>query len=82
MSCAKPAEPIEMSFGLWTQVGPVNHYLGVGIPQVKGGNFRGTFRPIVKYTDIRREPKLFARWQHRCGRSLSLLWQLVPTVWF
>ena len=29
--------------------------------------------------NIRREPKLFARWQLRCGLSLSILHQL---VWF
>jgi len=30
---AKTAEPIEMPFGLWTRVGPMNHVLdGVQIP--------------------------------------------------
>jgi len=28
MSCAKMAEPIEILFGLWTQVGPRKHVLG------------------------------------------------------
>ena len=31
--CAKTAEPIEMPFGLWTQMGPRNHVLD-GSPQV------------------------------------------------
>jgi len=36
------AEPIEMSFGLWTQVGPRNNVLDVG-PEcpMPRGNFRG-----------------------------------------
>ena len=33
MSCAKIAEPIEMPFGLWNQIGPRNHVLD-GSPQV------------------------------------------------
>jgi len=28
MSCAKTAEPIEMPFGVWTQVGSTKHVLG------------------------------------------------------
>jgi len=35
------AEPIEMSFGTWTQVGPRNHVLdGVQIP-IRSGNLEG-----------------------------------------
>jgi len=30
--------------------------------------------------NIRREPKLFARWQQRCGLSLSVLQRLVVFV--
>jgi len=30
MSCVKTAELIEMTFAVWTQVGPRNHVLGVG----------------------------------------------------
>ena len=26
MSCAKTAEPIEMPFGMWTQMGPWKHH--------------------------------------------------------
>ena len=39
-------------------------------------NFRGISRPTEK-RDIRLERKLFGRWQQRCGRSLSVLQQLV-----
>jgi len=38
--CAKTAEPIEMLFGLWTQMGPSNHVVGGDIdyrsPHEKG----------------------------------------------
>jgi len=30
MNCAKTAKPIEMPFGLWTQVGPRKHVLHGG----------------------------------------------------
>jgi len=30
VSCAKTAEPIEMSFGIWTPVGARKHVLGAG----------------------------------------------------
>jgi len=43
VSCAKTDEPIEMSFGLWTLVGPRNHiFVGARIPLWEGaifGNF-------------------------------------------
>ena len=49
MSPAKTAEPIEMTFGVRTQVGPGNHVLdGVQIPHGKG-QFWGKGAPIVKY---------------------------------
>jgi len=40
---AKTAEPIEMSFGLWTQVGPRNHIFdgGPGLP-MRTSNFERT----------------------------------------
>jgi len=46
------AKPIDMSFGLWTRVGPRNHGLdGVSSP-VRRGNFEGEMeRPTVKYRD-------------------------------
>jgi len=44
---AKTPEPIEMPFGLWTRVGPVNHVLdGVQIPPWEGAVLRG--RTVVK----------------------------------
>jgi len=30
MSCAEMAEPIDLLFGLWTQMGPRNHVLDRG----------------------------------------------------
>jgi len=36
----KTAEPIEMSFAVWTLVGPGNHVLGGGPDPLRGG---GTF---------------------------------------
>jgi len=37
LNCAKTTEPIEMAFGVWTQVGPRNQLLGGGqIPPGKG----------------------------------------------
>ena len=42
VSPAKTAEPIEMPFGLWTQVGPRNHVLDEGPdPPMGRGNFEG-----------------------------------------
>ena len=43
MNPAKMAEPIEMPFGMWAQVGPHNHVLdgGSGFPQGGRGNFGG-----------------------------------------
>ena len=52
VSPAKTAEPIEMSFGLWTRVGPRNRVLdGVQIPPCEGAILRG--QPIVKYWEYR-----------------------------
>jgi len=42
VSPAKTAEPIEMPFGLWTQVGTGNHVLDeVPGPPMGRGNFEG-----------------------------------------
>jgi len=42
VSPAETAEPIEMPFGLWAQVGPGNHVLdGVPNPPMGRGNFEG-----------------------------------------
>jgi len=53
VSLAKTAEPIEMPFGLRTQVGPGNHLLdGDPYPALGRRNFEGgKGRPIVKYRD-------------------------------
>jgi len=57
VSPAKTAEPIEMPFGLRTQVGPGNHALdGVQIPMGRG-TFEEEGRPIVKYRDTPRSSK-------------------------
>jgi len=46
VSCAKMAEPIEISFGLWTRVGPRNHVLDVGTdPPSEEAIFRGKHMP-------------------------------------
>jgi len=45
--CAKMAEPIKMSFGLWARMGPRNHVLDWGPDPLTGrGNFEGKGRPI------------------------------------
>ena len=47
VSPAKMAEPIEMLFGLRTQVGPGNHVLdGVQMPPWKGAILKGKGRPL------------------------------------
>ena len=47
MSCAKTAEPFEMSYGLWARTGPMN---GVRIPPWEGAIFEGVEgRPIINY---------------------------------
>ena len=38
--CPKTAEPIEIPFGIWTQVGPTNHVLdGAQDRHVRSSNF-------------------------------------------
>ena len=42
VSLAKMAEPIEMPFGLWAQMGPMNRVLHEGpYAPMGGGNFEG-----------------------------------------
>jgi len=37
VSCAEPAEPIEILFGLWARMSPMNHALdGAQIPLARG----------------------------------------------
>ena len=49
---AKTAEPIEMSFELWTRVGTRNHVLNGGPDSpIQGAVLRGKGRSIVKCRD-------------------------------
>jgi len=55
VSSAKTAEPTEMPFGLWTQVGPTNNYVLDGSPiPMRRGNVdvqRENGRSFLKYRD-------------------------------
>ena len=51
MSPAKTAQPIEIPFGLETQVGPRNHVLDVSRSRMGRGNFEGEGWPVVNYRD-------------------------------
>jgi len=58
VSSAKTAEPIKMSLGMWTQVGPSNHVLDGG-PDPSGEEAIlgwGKERSIVKYRAMKCEP--------------------------
>jgi len=50
VSCPRMDELIEMPFGLWTHMHPVNHVLGYLDPLRGRGNFRASFtmQPFVK----------------------------------
>ena len=52
-SRAKPAEPIEMPFGLWTRLDPRNHVFGggPGFPQEKGQFRDVTSTPLILSVD-------------------------------
>ena len=68
-------------------MGPRNHILGGAQIPPKEGTIWGTSAgPLRSIVNTRHELKLFARWQQRCGLSLSVLRQLVArqsdgTVW-
>jgi len=48
MSCAKTAEPIETTSGVWTRVCPRNHVLGVDSdPPGEGANLGDMSHPII-----------------------------------
>jgi len=68
----KPSvEPIDMPFGLWTRLGPVNHLLGgVQIPREKGKSCGGKKWPIVKY-------RKYCPRASALGSFVKLLWLLV-----
>jgi len=63
-----------LSYGLaWAQG---NILSGVPNPPGEGAILRASLYPMWSIRNIRRELKLFARWQQRCGLSLSVLRQL------
>jgi len=46
------AEPINVPFGIWTQVGPRNHVLDEGLdPPRERAIFGSISRPIVEYRE-------------------------------
>jgi len=52
-SCAKTAEPIEMSFGMLSRVGPRNHVLHGGADVARGkGHFCGLSAPLKSIGNI------------------------------
>jgi len=47
VSCAKTAEPTEMLFGLWTQMGQRSHVIeGAQDPPTEGAILRGKIGPL------------------------------------
>jgi len=71
---AKMAEPIKMSSGMCTWVGPTNHVLAGGPDhQVKRQFWGGEWWPIVKQTDARRKHSWQLTWQDRPGPSCPAL---------
>jgi len=69
VSPVKTAESIDVTFGLWTLVGPRNHVLdGVHIPHAKN-NFEGVaYKVPTKYRDCRQ--KWLNRSKIHLGRGL------------
>ena len=72
MSCAKTAEPVGMSFQMWTRVVPRNHaFSGVQTSPREGAVELGTchvdisddYEKYLTIGNIWREPRLFSRWQ-------------------
>ena len=90
MSCAKPAEPIEMAFGMWDHVAfgwdhGTAYLVGTGSPPPqKRGNLGASpykYREC-NYYDCGEYVKLirYVAALQRCGLSLSVLQQLVITI--
>jgi len=53
VNCAKMAEPFDMPFGMWAEIGPRNHKLdGNPDPPHRKAQFWSKAVPIVKYRDI------------------------------
>jgi len=50
--CAKTAEPTDMQFGLWAQMGPGNHVLDRVQSPIEKGQFWGKGSPVVNYRDF------------------------------
>jgi len=44
VSCAKTSEPIEVLFGMWTQVGPLEHVLDV---RAHWGHLANMIEPFI-----------------------------------
>ena len=64
VSCAKTAEPVGMSFQMWTRVVPRNHaFSGVQTPPREGAIELGTCEKYLTIGNIWSEPRLFSRWQ-------------------
>jgi len=77
---AKTAEPIEMPFGLSTQVGPRNHVLDCApdLPMGRGSFEKRKGRPIVKYRDTLRSSVL--KQLNRSGCRLACELRLAPEI--
>jgi len=48
VSCTETAEPIEMSFATWTQVGPRKHVWGYTLRIPLNHPYAAAMRPVVK----------------------------------
>jgi len=68
-SCAKTAEPIEMQFGKWTQVGRRNYVLGGGPHSPGNEQFWGHLPAHYEVQEIFGVSQRYATWQQRCGLS-------------
>ena len=78
MSPAKTDEPIEMPVESVDSGGTKKACIMRGLDPKGKGQFWGYIScPIVKYREYLPEPKLFGRWQQRCGLSLPVLLQLI-----
>ena len=75
MSCAKTAEPIEMPFGLRTQVDPRNHLLDEGFDPPRGrGNFRGCAAIANALQQRRRRKRTAVQTIHSVYIPTDIVW--------
>ena len=78
-SADKTAEPVEMTFGVWTRVGRRNYVLdGARIPLGQGHLGGASPGPLRSIGNVRREPELSGRSDvdfrcQYCGNLLSVL---------